>query len=355
MSAALILSDAFDADSLRRLAKGCRNAKQSRRLLAIAAVYDGMNRADAAKVGGMDRQTLRDWVLRFNEQGTDGLVDIKATGAPMRLSPEQLEEFVAIVETGPDPEKDGVSVWRSQDLVRVIQERFGVSYKERGVRDLLRRMGYVRISGRPQHPEQKPEVIDAFKKTSPQPLAAHVGHLPKNKPIEIWWQDEARLGQKNGLARLWAKKGTRPRLPADQRYKNAYLFGAICPARGVGAGLMMPFANTQAMQMHLEEVSRTVARGAHAVVLMDRAGWHTTSRLNVPKNITILLLPSKSPELNPVENIWQYLRGTFLSNRVFEDYAAILDAGCQAWKSLSANPTIIHSIGMRKWAQEGQN
>jgi hypothetical protein len=179
--------------------------------------------------------------------------------------------------------------------------------------------------------------------------------LPKNKPIEIWWQDEARLGQKNGQARLWAKKGTRPRLPADQRYKNAYLFGAICPARGVGAGLMMPFANTEAMQMHLEEVSRTVARGAHAVVLMDRAGWHTTSRLNVPRNITILLLPSKSPELNPVENIWQYLRGAFLSNRVFEDYAAILDAGCQAWKGLVDNPTIIHSICMRKWAQEGQN
>ena len=152
---------------MRRLAKGCRNAKQSRRLLAIAAVYDGMSRADAAKVGGMDRQTLRDWVLRFNEQGPDGLVDLKATGAPMRLTQEQIEEFVAIVEGGPDPEKDGVSVWRSQDLARVIEERFGVFYKDRSVRGLLRRLGFVRISGRPQHPNQKTEVIDAFKKTSP--------------------------------------------------------------------------------------------------------------------------------------------------------------------------------------------
>lgn len=82
---------------------------------------------------------------------------------------------------------------------------------------------------------------------------------------------------------------------------------------------MMPYANTEAMQMHIEEISRTVARGAHAVVLMDRAGWHTTSKLKLPRNITILLLPSKSPELNPVENIWQYLRGAFLSNRIFED------------------------------------
>ena len=148
--------------------------------------------------------------------------------------------------------------------------------------------------------------------------------------MEIWFQDEARLGQKNGLTRLWARKGTRPRQPADQRYRNAYLFGAICPAHGKGAALMLPWADAQAMQMHLDEISRHVARKAHAVVLMDRAGWHTTGKLKVPKNLTIILLPSRAPELNPVENIWQYLRANWLSNRVFEDYNAIVDAGCEA-------------------------
>ena len=146
--------------------------------------------------------------------------------------------------------------------------------------------------------------------------------------MEIWFQDEARLGQKNGLTRLWARKGTRPRQPADQRYRNAYLFGAICPAHGKGAALMLPWADAQAMQMHLDEISRHVARKAHAVVLMDRAGWHTTSKLKVPKNLTIILLPSRAPELNPVENIWQYLRANWLSNRVFEDYNAIVDGRC---------------------------
>jgi hypothetical protein len=152
------------------------------------------------------------------------------------------------------------------------------------------------------------------------------------KSIEIWFQDEARLGQKNGLTRLWAKKGTRPRQPADQRYQNAYLrprqpadqryqnaylYGAICPAHGKGAALMLPWANTQAMQMHPDEISRHVARKAHGVVLMDRAGWHTTGKLGVvlmdragwhttgklkvPGNLTIILLPPRSPELNPVE------------------------------------------------------
>ena len=136
---------------------------------------------------------------------------------------------------------------------------------------------------------------------------------------------------------------------------SAYLFGAICPARGVGAGLMMPWADTHAMQQHLDEISCHVKPGSHAVVLMDRAGWHTTDKLAVPKNITIVLLPSRSPELNPVENIWQYLRQNWLSNRVFDDYEAILDAGCEAWKRLIRQPDVIKSIGMRKWAHNGQS
>ena len=168
-------------------------------------------------------------------------------------------------------------------------------------------------------------------------------------------QDEARIGQKNGLVRQWARRGTRPRQPADQRYESAYLFGAICPARGIGAALALPFVDTEAMQLHLDEISRHVARDAHAVLLLDRAGWHTTARLKVPKNITPIFLPSRAPELNPVENIWQFLRANWLSNRVFDGYEAIIEAACEAWRNLIAQPDIITSIGMRDWAHVGQS
>ena len=160
-------------------------------------------------------------------------------------------------------------------------------------------------------------------------------------------KDEARIGQKNGLVRQWARRGSRPRQPADQRYDNAYLFGAICPARGKGAALALPVADTFAMQLHLAE-------GAHAVLLLDRAGWHTTGALRMPVNITLILLPSRAPELNPVENIWQYMRANWLSNRVFETYDAIIDAACEAWQKLIAQPQTITSIGMRDWANIGQ-
>jgi len=171
--------------------------------------------------------------------------------------------------------------------------------------------------------------------------------------VEIWFEDEARIGQKNGQVRQWARRGTRPRQPADQRYDNAYLFGAICPARGVGAALALPYADAEMMQLHLDEISRNVAEGAHAVLLLDRAGWHTTGKLDVPKNITPIFLPSRAPELNPVENVWQYLRQNWLSNRVFENYDAIIDATCDAWRRLTAQPVTITSIGMRDWAHIG--
>jgi len=109
------------------------------------------------------------------------------------------------------------------------------------------------------------------------------------------------------------------------------------------------------MQLHLEEISRAVARGAHAVLLLDRAGWHTTANLLVPKNLTLVFLPSRAPELNPLENIWQYLRQTWLSNRVFDTYEAILEAACEAGRKLLDQPTTITAIGTRDWAHTGQS
>ncbi len=162
----------FDARGLRKLARHCRHHRQSCRLLAIAAVYDGMSRADAAKVGGMDRQTLRDWVVRFNEAGPEGLKD-RFKGKPGRkLTETQLDELAQIVEAGPELARDGVVRWRRIDLQQLVEERFGVTYHERSISKLLDVLGFSKLSPRPQHPEQDEGVIKAFKKTS-QPRLKH--------------------------------------------------------------------------------------------------------------------------------------------------------------------------------------
>ena len=159
----------YNANGLRLLAKQCRVPRQIRRLLALAAVYDGKSRAEAARMGGMDRQTLRDWVIRFNEEGPDGLTDRPRPGGPCNLDSAQLDELAALVHAGPDRNIHGVQRWRCQDLAKVIEDRFGVVYAERSVLDLLKRLSFSHITGRPQHPAQDPEVIEDFKKTSPAP------------------------------------------------------------------------------------------------------------------------------------------------------------------------------------------
>ena len=162
--------------------------------------------------------------------------------------------------------------------------------------------------------------------------------------IEIWFADEARIGQKNKITRRWARRGTRPAAASDQRTASTYIFGAICPALGKGAALVLPRCNTAAMNLHLAEIASAVAPGAHAVLLLDQAGWHLSHRLVIPPNTTLVPLPAKCPELNPVENIWQFMRDNWLSNRVFLSYTNILDHCCHAWNRLVAQPwTIISS------------
>ena len=134
--------------------------------------------------------------------------------------------------------------------------------------------------------------------------------LPANTVMEIWWQDEARIGQKTKLTRRWAPRGSRPTAPKDQRTKSAYIFGAICPARGVGAGLVLPRCNTQAMQWHLDEISSQVAPGAHAVLIVDRAGWHTTGKLAVPSNITLTWKRAVAPDAAPLNRAYSIVIGS---------------------------------------------
>lgn len=168
--------------------------------------------------------------------------------------------------------------------------------------------------------------------------------------MEVWFQDEARVGQQGTLTRIWAKRGSRPRAPRDHRYQWAYLFGAICPERSTGAAIIMPEVNIEAMNEHLAEISRCVSVGAIALLVLDGAGWHASPQLKVPDNIVLLRLPPYAPELNPVENVWEFLRGNFLSHRVWDSYEAVIHACRDAWNKLMRMPEQIASLTRRTWA-----
>ena len=178
MPSAVRLREDYLAEELRALARRSKNVNQSRRLLSLAAVRDGMDRGAAAKIGGMDRQTLRDWVHRFNALGPGGLFDNWTEGPKPRLSEAQLAQFAKVVEAGPDREIDGVVRWRRIDLKRVIGEKFGVDFHPRYVGKLLKKLGFSHISARPRHPAQDERIVEAFKNVWPAPSARDFSRAP---------------------------------------------------------------------------------------------------------------------------------------------------------------------------------
>ncbi len=169
--------------------------------------------------------------------------------------------------------------------------------------------------------------------------------------IEIWFQDEMRVGQRGTVTRLRTEKGKRPCVVRQQQFISGYIFGAVCPEKDKGCGLIMPAANTEAMQFHISEISRNTESGHHALIIADQAAWHTTSKLKLPENISILPLPPYSPELNPAERIWEKLRQDRLSNRCFKDYEDIADACCEAWNEFISEKGKIKSMCSREWAK----
>jgi transposase len=171
-----------------------------------------------------------------------------------------------------------------------------------------------------------------------------------SKNVEIWFQDEARFGQQGSITRMWAIKGTRPRAIRQQQFKYTYLFGAACPSRGVGVGLILPYANSTTITVHLEHISSSLASDKHAVIVLDQAGLHTSNKLKKFPNITIVPLPAASPELNPCEQIWKKLREDSLSNRCFDSEEDLVQACCDAWNQFIDRPEVVHSLCLRKWA-----
>ena len=167
MAAAIELRSDFDGDGLRRIARASKDGRQVRRLLALAAVYDGNSRSEAARIGGVGLQIVRDWVVRFNERGPDGLIDGKAPGAPPLLSADQRHALHCTVEAGPIPASHGVVRWRLIDLAQWVWDEFRVSISKQTLSRELREAGFRKLSARPGHHAQDDDAIPAFKKPSP--------------------------------------------------------------------------------------------------------------------------------------------------------------------------------------------
>lgn len=329
-------------------AKQEKDAKVRVRMLAMAAILEGKTRGEAAKIAGITIDNLRKWVEQFNEQGFEGLKNKKQPGAEPSWTEEMsqcLKDCIAQDLDNNNKEKVRVA-HRLEDFKEAIFKKFSISFCLSTIWNKLQIIGYSWITVRPKHPKSNIEEQEEFKKKTPEIIQAIQKSHP-GKTIEVWFEDEARIGQQGTLTRIWAKVGTRPRISRDCRFESAYIYGAICPTSGKAAALLFSHVGSEEMNLHLKEISNMVAKNAHAVLIMDRAPWHQS--LVVPENITLLYLPPYSPELNPVEQVWDFLRSNYLSNRVYESLNHIFDVCSNAWRLFIAKPDLIKSIGTRDW------
>jgi len=168
--------------------------------------------------------------------------------------------------------------------------------------------------------------------------------------VDIWFQDEARIGQQNTTTKIWAEKGSRPSVVRQQQFISTHIYGAVCPATGQTEALISPILSMEMMQNHLQLISDATPKGRYAVVIMDRASWHSEKIVGRFNNLSILHLPPYSPELNPIEQVWSWLRQNDLANFVFKDYEDIVEQVTRAWNNFRHQVEGVKTLSFREWA-----
>nr|WP_193154776.1 IS630 family transposase [Vibrio navarrensis] len=338
--------DSLNNIDFKKLASQQKSIQMKMRLLALAHFKDGHSRTQIAKFLMVSRTSVNKWVHTFLEEGLEGLKEKPRTGRPPFLTSEQREQLSQYIKDKANYTQGGRLT--GADIHAYIVKEFGQHYHPDSIYYLLDHMGFSWITSRSKHPKQSQEVQDDFKKFKIETILKIPGHIALEH-VDVWFQDEARFGQQNTTTRLWAEKGTRPRAVKQQQFEYAYLFGSVCPARGIGEAMVVPWVNKEIMIEHLKQISAITEKGRHAVIIMDGASWHTNDIAEPFSNVSIIKLPPYSPELNPIEQVWSWLRQHYLANQSFTDYEDIVEKVCKAWNRFLDSTDRVSKMCTREW------
>jgi putative transposase len=316
--------DHLTAEQLRDLARAHAHTHRTWvRYQAVVLAKAGRTAEGIAEALGCSRRAVQQWVARYNGGGPNALRERPHTGRPPRVPPDQIARLKQRLDEPPRP-GDGTCVLRGADIRRILEHEFGILLSLRGVYLLLDRIGYSSLVPRPQHKDADKEVQALFKEVVLDHLQA-IAEAHEGERVEIFFEDEARFGQQGTITRVWAPRGSRPRAVRQTQYTYLFVLVAVCAATGSASALVMPELNAAVVNLFLEQFAHERPAGVHAVLIWDGAGYHTASALVVPANVSLILLPPYSPELNPVENLWHYLRSHDWSNRVYCGYDELRD------------------------------
>jgi transposase len=334
--------DHLPLDELQRRAKAVAEKRVWLRYQAVILAAQGRSAAGVATALGCSVRAVQGWVARYNRGGPDALCEQPHSGRPPRLTGPALDRFRARLEAGPTPE-DGICTFYGRDLQRILEREFGVMLGLQAVYDLLHRHGFSSLMPRPQHKDADEELQAIFKEVIADQIQA-IREAHPEEEVRVWFEDEARFGQQGTLCRVWARKGSRPRGVKQTQYGYLYVLTAVCAATGEASGLISPTLNVGVVNVFLKQFSEELRAGVRAILVWDGAGYHTGGELVVPANVDLIQLVPYSPELNPVENLWHYLRSHYWSLRAYADYEALEEAAMAGWRSVCLRPESVRSI-----------
>jgi transposase len=340
--AVMIVKDHLPLAELKRLERIEKDADGARRLRIVILGSEGWTAPAVAMAVGLTRRICQRWVQRYNQHGLTGLDDRRGREPGPPLTAEQQEQVCRRLDQGATDEDDVCSL-RGKDVQRILAEEFQLLRSLAGVYSLLHRLGYSYLRPRPRHRKADPEKQATFLREWPQRLRAIAAAHPTQR-LRVYFQDESRFGQQGTVTNVWAKTGSRPTALRQTEYEYLWVLGAVCPETGHAEGLLSPQLNAKIVSEFLRQFSQTITAGEHAVMLWDGAGFHTTKQLCLPENITVVTLPAYSPELNPIENLWHYLKSHCWSNRTYEDYDALEQAAVDAWRQVALDSELMKTV-----------
>lgn len=309
------VKDHLPLSELQRLERVEKDADRAKRLRIVILGIEGWTAPAVAMAVGLTRRICQRWVRRYNEEGLAGLDDRRGHEPRLPLSSEDQERVRQRLDAGPTAQ-DEVCSLRGKDVQRILAQEFRLLRSLAGVYHLLHRLGYSYLRPR----RSRLNGCESTFRTSRG--SASRGRRPN----------------------VWAKRGSRATAIRQTEYEYLWVLGVVCPETGHAEGLLSPHLNTKIVNEFLTQFAQTIPADEHAVMLWDGAGFHASKQLRVPANVTVVTLPAYSPELNPIENLWHYLKSHHWSNRAYDDYDALEEAAVVAWRKAALDVELMKTV-----------
>jgi transposase len=292
----------------------------------------------------ISKKTIILWLNKYSLEGFSGLKNMLQKGRKRKLTESNVTELKETIKKS-NILDNNKKYTNGRMILELIQKIFFKKFSNSGLYNFIKRIGLRKLKPRPVHEKNNPELMKEWQENFPKKIG-EIMKKNEDKNLSIYFQDESRYGQMTISTGIWSLKGERPRYKNQASFLNSWIFGAINPNNGKYFGLILPKLDGTNMQIFIDEFSKTVDKNEHVIMVLDGSRAHTTKALNIPENITFHFLPPYSPQLNPIERLWGYLKRNYLSFKRYNNIEELIQAGSDAWGNI--NSEIVKSISKLK-------